>query len=329
MSVLARRLACLVVVCALAGIGLAAAPASADYRQIKIREVHEGSVGQADYVVLQMFAAEQNAVMNRWLVTYDSAGNPFQMFKFPNNVAIGQSQRTILIAEALMDDIGVTPDLTAGPNFFPGPQASVCYEAIFDTGNFTIDCVAIGSVAPPYGNPSLVGSPVLPLTGLQPGQSVIRSIARGCPTLLEDADDTNNSAADFALGTPSPRRNSMAPTEKPCDGTAPPPGSDFKCRDKRATLIGTKGKDDIKGTGKRDVIVVFDGKDTVNGRAGNDLICGNGGKDSLSGGKGVDTLVGGAGVDNLVGGAGGDKLIGQKGSDNCTGGPGTDVEASC
>jgi hypothetical protein len=198
--------------------GFAPASAQATYHQIKIREVHEGSGAEADYVVLQMFAAGQTQIANRYLITYDSGGNVYKSFKFPSDVANGQNQRTILVASALMDDIGVTPDFTAEPNFFPGPPGSVCYEAIFDDGNFAIDCVAIGSVTAPHGNSSLVGSPVLPLSGLLPGQSVIRSIARGCKTLLEDSDDTNNSAADFALGTPSPRRNSMAPTEKSCSG---------------------------------------------------------------------------------------------------------------
>ena len=50
------------------------------------------------------------------------------------------------------------------------------------------------------------------------GQSLTRSIARGCATLLEAGDDTGDSAADFALATPSPRPNSAAPTETACTG---------------------------------------------------------------------------------------------------------------
>jgi hypothetical protein len=223
-SVRLRQILLLLVGCAALAAVLAPL-AAADYRQIKIREVHEGGGAQADYVVLQMYAAGQNEIANRYLITYDSAGNPFSSFQFPSNVANGQSQRTILIASALMDDIGLTPDFTAGPNFFPGPPGSVCYEAIFDAGNFAIDCVAIGSVVAPHGNSSLVGDPVLPLTGLAPGQSVIRSISRGCSTLLEDSDDTDNSAGDFKLGTPNPRNNASTPTEKSCSGPGNPSGS--------------------------------------------------------------------------------------------------------
>jgi Ca2+-binding RTX toxin-like protein len=156
-----------------------------------------------------------------------------------------------------------------------------------------------------------------------------RRITPNCSTALDGADDTDNSATDFALSTRPPRNNSTAPTEKLCDGVAPPPGSNIRCRGKRATLIGTSGKNEIKGTKKRDVIVAFGGKDTVNGRGGNDVICGNAGKDNLKGGSGKDVLVGGAGPDTLLGGRGGDTLIGQKGNDTCVGGARPDTAKGC
>jgi hypothetical protein len=43
-----------------------------------------------------------------------------------------------------------------------------------------------------------------------------RTITAGCPTLLEPADDHDNSAADFAAVFPGPRPNAVAPTEVPC-----------------------------------------------------------------------------------------------------------------
>jgi hypothetical protein len=51
-----------------------------------------------------------------------------------------------------------------------------------------------------------------------------RSISAGCPTALEASDDTNNSAADFAVTSPNPRPNSVAPTETTCGTTTPPTG---------------------------------------------------------------------------------------------------------
>jgi hypothetical protein len=52
--------------------------------------------------------------------------------------------------------------------------------------------------------------------GLAPGQTLVRTISRGCPTLLDAPDDTNSSNADFALGAATPRNNAATPTEKPC-----------------------------------------------------------------------------------------------------------------
>ena len=50
--------------------------------------------------------------------------------------------------------------------------------------------------------------------------ALTRRIDRGCPTLLESpADDVGPSSTDFTLTAPSPRNNSMAPTERAC-GTA-------------------------------------------------------------------------------------------------------------
>lgn len=48
-----------------------------------------------------------------------------------------------------------------------------------------------------------------------------RTIARGCPTALEPQDDTDASAADFALASPEPRPNSVAPIEQVCAVAGP------------------------------------------------------------------------------------------------------------
>lgn len=41
-------------------------------------------------------------------------------------------------------------------------------------------------------------------------------IARDCPTALDPADDSNNSAADLSPASPQPRPNSVPPTEQLC-----------------------------------------------------------------------------------------------------------------
>jgi hypothetical protein len=76
-----------------------------------------------------------------------------------------------------------------------------------------LDCVSWGAFPNTPG--VLAGTNAAP-GGIPIGQSLTRSIAPGCPTLLEDADDTDDSATDFSLTVPTPRRNSVPPTETPC-----------------------------------------------------------------------------------------------------------------
>jgi len=75
---------------------------------------------------------------------------------------------------------------------------------------------------------------------------------------------------------------------------------------KAATLLGTKGDDQLVGYG---------GADVMTGAGGNDQLLGGGGNDTLDGGAGNDTLQGGTGDDLLMGGVGNDLLIGGAGSD--------------
>ena len=62
-----------------------------------------------------------------------------------------------------------------------------------------VDCVSWGAFS---GPPTLPAGE--PAPALSSGQSLTRSIARGCATLLEAGDDTDDSAADFALARTHP-----------------------------------------------------------------------------------------------------------------------------
>ncbi|MGH2955241.1 MAG: M14 family zinc carboxypeptidase [Solirubrobacterales bacterium] len=88
-----------------------------------------------------------------------------------------------------------------------------------------------------------------------------------------------------------------------------------RCAGRRATLVGTKKGEKLRGTKRADVIVGKGGRDRINGRRGKDRICGGGGRDKLKGGKGKDTVKGGGGRDKLNGGGGKDKLKGGGGND--------------
>jgi uncharacterized delta-60 repeat protein len=96
------------------------------------------------------------------------------------------------------------------------------------------------------------------------------------------------------------------------------------CAGKRATIIGSAGRDRLTGTKKADVIVGLGGNDVINGLAGNDIVCGGAGADKLTGGAGADRLLGDAGADTLTGGAGADTLTGGAGADKLLGGAGRD-----
>jgi RTX calcium-binding nonapeptide repeat (4 copies) len=90
-----------------------------------------------------------------------------------------------------------------------------------------------------------------------------------------------------------------------------------KCGGRYANIVGTTGRDVIKGSKFADVIATLGGRDKVKGKPGKDLICG---------GAGRDRLIGGAGRDRLFGQAGRDLLRGGKGRDLLRGGPGRDAQ---
>lgn len=111
-------------------------------------------------------------------------------------------------------------------------------------------------------------------------------------------------------------------------------GGGTKCHGLRATIVGTAGRDVLRGTRRRDVIVGGRGADLLHGLRGDDVLCGGPGRDRLLGGRGNDVLDGargrdnlrgGTGADQMAGGAGRDRLLGQGGSDQLSAGAGNDV----
>jgi sugar lactone lactonase YvrE len=129
-----------------------------------------------------------------------------------------------------------------------------------------------------------------------------------------------------------------------------------RCLGRLPTVVGTTGRDVLRGSLFSDVFSVLGGGDRISplvgddvvcggpgaerliGGAGRDLLTGEAGRDRLKGGKGRDRLIGGAGRDRLTGGAGRDRLKGGKGrdvliagpgADICRGGPGRDILIGC
>lgn len=200
----------------LAAVGLiVASPAPAAHHLVKVREVFPGTAAgpAAEFVELQLPAAGENLVAVQASVDlYSATGMQTNTATFAANPPNGQSQRTMLAATAEASSMfGVTPDLTlpSGDGLAPGGGA-----ACFDSTTFgPLDCVAWGSSSAPSPSPS--GTPA---ASIPDGSSLTRSIAPGCATLLETGDDSNDSAADFALTAPTPQNNSATPSETACSG---------------------------------------------------------------------------------------------------------------
>ena len=190
-----------------ATLGFAAPPAAATFHLMQIREVYPGSIAApgAQYVELQMWASGQNHVEGHVLRSYDAAGAVTGTSAFAHDVADGANQSTLLLATPQAEvQFGVVADAPLAGSLSPAGGA-VCWE--------TIDCVSWGSFSGAL--PSPAGAPAAP-GSIPDGMALRRSIARGCATLLEPVDDNDASAEDFAVASPLPRPNSVAPTEQPC-----------------------------------------------------------------------------------------------------------------
>ena len=99
-----------------------------------------------------------------------------------------------------------------------------------------------------------------------------------------------------------------------------------KCFGKRATIVGTNGRDRLRGTPRADVIVAKGGNDRISGRGGNDRICAGGGRDRVAAGGGADRVAAGSGRDVVLGGGGGDRIFLEGGAEEAGfGGGGNDV----
>jgi hypothetical protein len=199
------RIAVLTVIAAVAASGALAASAGAAFHLVKVREVHNGPAITGDYVMIQMYEPGQNVFGGHYLRFLDSAGGVLAEYPL-NNAANGETQRTYLLGNSVAN----ADKNEAGVNV--QESGAVCYNEL-NLGLGGIDCVSWGAFT--GATSSLVGNPAVP-GGLAPGQSLVRTIARGCATALDVADDTDNSAADFAVGPPIARNNATAPTEKLC-----------------------------------------------------------------------------------------------------------------
>ena len=206
-------------VSAVAGLGLllCAGSASATFHLMKVREISPGTNGLDDsYVEVQMYAPFQSFLSNgaKVAVCNNTCSLVPAEFSGFSNVANGNSQDTVLFGDTGVP--GGSKDFNVNLNLQDDEAGgAVCY--VSEPG-YT-DCVSWGNFS---ANSTLTtnydasADPGSPAPALTSGMALRRSISAGCPTALEPGDDTNNSAADFAVATPNLRPNSVAPTEVAC-----------------------------------------------------------------------------------------------------------------
>lgn len=210
------------------GTLVATASAEAAFHEMRVREVFPGTAASpnSDFVELQMYSAGQNFVGGHPLEVYDQAGSKYT-FTFSGNVPNGADQSTILIGASGTAGTGAstaTPDFVDTNIQLSSAGGAVCFPDSDQPG----ECVAWGSFTPPAGGFPSPG-PGMPAPAIPDGQSLHRSIVAGNPSRLEKSDDTDDSAADFFLGAPTPCPNSAAPSSSVCTGSpgpGPGPGGD-------------------------------------------------------------------------------------------------------
>jgi hypothetical protein len=212
----ARRLAALLAAATLLLLATAS-PAAATFHLIKVREVFAGS-NDDSYVELQMFAAGQSFLSGHSMTVYGPTGTLLHSSTFTSIVTHSANQQTVLVGDTRVQEaFGVAPDLVDSNLNVPASGGAACWNA----GGIPADCVAwgnfSGSAALQTATGTSAGSPTSP-SGITTGKAIRRTIEPGCRTLLEESDDSNNSATDFSEVTPAPRNNSSPIAEATCAG---------------------------------------------------------------------------------------------------------------
>lgn len=206
------RLATALAVC-LGSLSLAA-PASATFHFMHVREVFPGTAVKpsAEYVELQMWASGQNFVAGegKVLFLFGPTGGEVGKATFPADAKGGANQSTLVLATPeAAGQFNIIPDAELPPGSIDPAGGKVCWV--------NLDCVSWGNFSGSSAAPSPSGTPVAP-SGIPDGMAIRRTIEPGCATLLEPGDDRNDSAKDFFLAAPNPRPNAVKPTEVSCGG---------------------------------------------------------------------------------------------------------------
>jgi hypothetical protein len=192
-----RARSVLVVICLVgAALGTAAPNAQAAFHLMKVTEVFGGQTLQpnADFVELRMYNAGQIALDDHKIAFYAANGSA-QECTITQNVSNGANQAHILFATTEAQTAFGTADFTIPPLIDPAGGA-VCF-------GLGVDCVTWGSFSGTVTDDK--GPVTSPEAAIPAGQSIHRDL--GADSTLQAADDTNNSANDFAPAAESATAN--------------------------------------------------------------------------------------------------------------------------
>ncbi len=182
--------------------------ASAGVEEIMVREVYAGGGMNDSYVVLQASVPEENEVSGSSLTAYGITGSVMGTGTFPGDVANGDSQMTLLVADSgyLTSQLaGPVPNLTM-PSLNLNPSGgAVCWESF--------DCVSWGDFTGTTPSQTGENAPAMTSSELY---ALNRDINHGCPGALDADDDTDNSLVDFSERLPNPRSNNSTIPEVVC-----------------------------------------------------------------------------------------------------------------
>ncbi len=165
-----------------------------------------------------MFAAGQSLLSGHSMTLYNASGSLVHSSTFSSSVPNSANQQTVLIGDTRVQEaFGVAPDLVDSGLTISAAGGAACWNA----GGIPADCVAWGNfsggAALQLATGTTAGSPVSP-AGITAGKAIRRMIEPGCPTLLEESDDSDDSATDFSEATPAPRNDSSPISEHTCAG---------------------------------------------------------------------------------------------------------------
>lgn len=206
-----RKLSHLLVVVCVVGASFVAAPsANALFHLMKITEVFAGTSDDpaAQFVEMQMYADNQRFLASHEVVVYDAAGEEAGSFTFTNAVENGSNQAYVLLATPEAEEaFGVTADL-AMDNVITAGGGKVCFMS---SQGSAVDCASWGRFS---GDDAGSGTPFNAPVGLVADRSMDRDTSGGeNADGLDAGDDTDDSAADFELASPTPTNNAGAASE--------------------------------------------------------------------------------------------------------------------